>query len=311
MKRGSITLLQTVTVLIAISALVLLLWEPHIEGRNAHAGFFQIYFHDPFLAYAYLASLPFFVALHHAFKALGSAGRDKASPQAAVKSLRTIKRCAVSMIAFVVVGEIFIFLGESDDRAGGVFMGVLIALGSIVVAAAAAKFERILKNATILLLLFLWVGPAHADHIGHFANTDCSALPDETAVLPGDDTPKKLRDLCLGQRAWFEKRADFCDAMSTPADVRRCRSWMTIRLKKPEMCRKIPRSPDETPWIQDKLTPDHRGQAPYFDCLRSYANWTRSPGLCAKIPYRNPKDREECEKTARAYTLWDERKSPI
>jgi hypothetical protein len=35
----------------------------------------------------------------------------------------------------------------SDDAAGGVFMGVLITFGSIVIATAAAVFERILQNA--------------------------------------------------------------------------------------------------------------------------------------------------------------------
>jgi len=38
-------------------------------------------------------------------------------------------------------------LGNSDDRAGGVFMGILITFGSIVIATAAAMFERILQNA--------------------------------------------------------------------------------------------------------------------------------------------------------------------
>jgi hypothetical protein len=144
MNRSSKIFLQAAMVLIGIGALALLLWEPHIEGRNAHATLFEIYFKDPFLAYAYIASIPFFVALHHAFKALGYAGQNKVSSQAAVKALRTIKYCAMAMIGFAAVGEIFILLGDSDDRAGGVFMGILITFGSTVVAAAAGKFERIL-----------------------------------------------------------------------------------------------------------------------------------------------------------------------
>jgi hypothetical protein len=40
--------LQAVIVLIGIGALALMLWEPHIEGRNAHATLFEIYFNDPF-----------------------------------------------------------------------------------------------------------------------------------------------------------------------------------------------------------------------------------------------------------------------
>src|SRR5215467_14229954 len=144
MKRSSTIFLQVVIVLIGIGALAIMLWEPHIEGRNAHATSFEIYFRDPFLAYAYIASVPFFVALYQAFRVLGYAGQNKVFSQAAVKALRTIKYCAIAIIGFVAVGEIFIMLGDSDDRAGGVFMGILITFGSIVIAAAAAMFERIL-----------------------------------------------------------------------------------------------------------------------------------------------------------------------
>jgi len=146
MKRCSI-FLQVVIVLIGIGVLALMLWEPQIEGRNAHATLFEIYFKDPFLAFAYVASTPFFVALYQAFKVLGYAGQNKIFSQAAVKALRTIKYCAISIIGFVAVGEIFIMLNTSDDRAGGVFMGILITFGSVVIATAAAMFERILQNA--------------------------------------------------------------------------------------------------------------------------------------------------------------------
>lgn len=147
MKRSSTLFLQIVIVLIGLGALALLLWEPHLEGRNAHASLFEIYFKDPFLAYAYIGSIAFFVALFQAFKVLGYAGQNQVFTQAAVKALRTIKYCAMTIIGFVVVGELFIMFNDSDDRAGGVFMGVLITFGSIVMATAAAVFERILQNA--------------------------------------------------------------------------------------------------------------------------------------------------------------------
>jgi hypothetical protein len=147
MKRSSTIFLQVVIVLIGIGALALLLWEPHIEGRNAHATLFEIYFKDPFLALVYIGSIPFFMALYQAFKVLGYAGQNKVFSQAAVKALRTIKYCALAIIGFVAVEEFFIMLNNSDDRAGGVFMGILITFGSIVIATAAAMFERILQNA--------------------------------------------------------------------------------------------------------------------------------------------------------------------
>jgi hypothetical protein len=136
-----------VLVLIGIGGLAFLLWEPHTEGRNTHATLFEIYFKDPFLAYAYIGSIPFFVGLYHGFKVLGYAGRNKEFSPSAVRSLRTIKYCAIALVGFVAVGEAFIMLGHSDDRAGGVFMGIVITFVSIVVATAMAVLERALQNA--------------------------------------------------------------------------------------------------------------------------------------------------------------------
>ena len=148
MKRSSTIFLQTVIVLIGIGTLALMLWEPQIEGRNAHATQFEIYSNDPFLALVYIGSIPFFVALYQAFKVLRYAGQNKVISPEAVKALRTIKYCALTIIGFVVVEEIFIMLNHgSDDAAGGVFMGILITFGSIVIATAAAVFEKTLHNA--------------------------------------------------------------------------------------------------------------------------------------------------------------------
>ena len=147
MKLGATLFLRGVLVLIGIGALAFLLLEPHFEGRNAHATLFAIYFKDPFLAYAYVASIAFFVGLYHAFKVLGYAGRNQEFSPAAVKSVRTIRYCALALIGFVLGGEVFIMLGDSDDRAGGVFMGVLILFASVVVATATTVLERTLQNA--------------------------------------------------------------------------------------------------------------------------------------------------------------------
>jgi Protein of unknown function (DUF2975) len=146
-KRGATVFLRAVVVLVGIGAVALLLWEPQIEGVNAHATLFAIYFKDPFLAYAYVASIPFFVGLYQAFKVLEYAGQNKEFSPSAVRSLRTIKHCAIAIIGFVAGGEVFIMSHESDDRAGGVFVGMLIIFASIVVATAMAVLERASQKA--------------------------------------------------------------------------------------------------------------------------------------------------------------------
>jgi hypothetical protein len=147
MKSGATLFLRAVLVLFGIGALTLLLVEPHLEGRNAQATLFEIYFKDPFLAYAYVASIPFFVGLYHGTKILGYAGRNKEFTPSTVSSVRTIKYCAIALIGFVVGAVAFIVSSDSDDHAGGVVIGVVIAFASIVVATAMTVIERALQKA--------------------------------------------------------------------------------------------------------------------------------------------------------------------
>ena len=151
MKRGLTIFLQIVIVLIGIGALALMLWEPHIEGRNVHATLFEICFKDPFLAYAYIASISFFVALYQAFRLFGYIGRNEVFSQPSVRALRTIKYCAKVIVGFVVAAEAYLFIVRpGDDIAGGVFMGLLIIFVSCVIAVAAAVFEKTLQSAVDL-----------------------------------------------------------------------------------------------------------------------------------------------------------------
>lgn len=145
--KSSTLFLQAVIVLIGIAAVALLLWEPHLEGRNAHATLFQIYFNDPFLAYAYIASVPFFAALYHAFKMLDYARRNTVFTGAGVAAMRAIKHCAAALVGFIAVGEVFIILGSSDDRAGGIAMGLLMGTAAAIVAATANVLELLIRGA--------------------------------------------------------------------------------------------------------------------------------------------------------------------
>lgn len=148
MKSSSALFLQVVIVLIGIGTLAFMLWEPHIEGRNAHATTFQIYFKDPFLAYVYVGSTPFFVALYRAFGLFGHVRRNGAFSQVSVDALRAIKRCAIVLIGFVAGGVVFILMfGDKEDRPPGVFMSFLFTAASSVIAIAAAMFARKLQNA--------------------------------------------------------------------------------------------------------------------------------------------------------------------
>jgi hypothetical protein len=87
------------------------------------------------------------MALYQAFKVLGYVRQNKTFSQAAAKALRIIKYCAMALIGFVAVSVVFMMFGDKEDRPAGLFTRLLVAFPSIVIATAAAKFERILQNA--------------------------------------------------------------------------------------------------------------------------------------------------------------------
>ena len=149
MKRNSTIFFQVVIVLLGIGVFACLLWEPHLEGRNVNATLFESYFKDLFLAYIYLAFVPFFVGLYQAFKILGYARRNEIFFQPSVRALRIIRYCALTTVIFILGAEayLFIFIRGKDDIAGGVMMGLFVILVSAIIATAAAVFERILQNA--------------------------------------------------------------------------------------------------------------------------------------------------------------------
>ncbi len=150
MKKSEVIFLQIITVLFGLGVLVFMLWEPHIEGRNVNATLFEIYFKDPFLACAYIASIAFFIGLYQVYKLLAHIGDNNLFTLDSVKALRTIKYCAKSLVTFVLAGEAYLFMVRpEDDIAGGVFMGLLMIAVFGTVAIVAGRFERILQNVVI------------------------------------------------------------------------------------------------------------------------------------------------------------------
>ena len=154
MKRGSTIFLQVVIVLIGIGALAWLIRFPQTEGRATNLDLFGIYW-DPVIAYMYVASVPFFVALYQAFKLLGYIGQNEVFSLSYVRALRTIKYCAIAGIGFIVVGEAWLFtitMGGTDDPAGPRALGIIFTFVSIVIATAAGVFEKLLQNAVEMRL---------------------------------------------------------------------------------------------------------------------------------------------------------------
>src|SRR5690606_26229377 len=148
MKRTAIQFFQLVIVITGIAVFAMLIRLPLTEGRATHLDLFSIYF-DPFILYGYAASIAFFVALYKAFKLLGYIGQDRVFSSDSVKALKSIKYSAIVLSSLIVLAGLYIrlFHHKEDDPAGFLAICIVTAFASIVVATAAAIFEKLLQNA--------------------------------------------------------------------------------------------------------------------------------------------------------------------
>lgn len=151
MKRISTIFLQAVVVIIGIIALAFMIRMPMIEGRAANLDLLSIY-SDPFILYGYAASIAFFIALYKAFRLLGYIRQNRVFSPVSVKALRSIKYCALILSILIVVAGLYIriFHSKDDDPAGFIAMCIVATFASVVVATAAAIFEKLLQKAVDL-----------------------------------------------------------------------------------------------------------------------------------------------------------------
>jgi hypothetical protein len=150
MKKSATTFLKGVLILIASIALTTLIWFPQTEGRAANLDLVSIYA-DPFILYIYIAFIPFFATFYQAFKLLGYIEKNKAFSQVAVNTLRNIKYCALALSGFIGAAMSYIAItSKEDDPAGAIAMSIVIIFASIVIATAAAVFQKLLQNAVDL-----------------------------------------------------------------------------------------------------------------------------------------------------------------
>ena len=120
-KQGSTTFLKVIIFLIGIAVLALcIFWLPEIAIREAkeHPGDYSLY---PLLVCAYGFCITFSVALYQVFKLLTYIEKNNAFSELSLKSLKVIKKCAFTIIFFIVLGIVYLKVlakVTGDDAAG-------------------------------------------------------------------------------------------------------------------------------------------------------------------------------------------------
>jgi hypothetical protein len=95
-----------------------------------------------------IPAIPFFIALYQAFKLLGYIENGKVFSNISVKALKNIKYCGFAISLLYVIGMPYVFyVVQKDDNTGVIAIGCVVIFASVVIATAAAVFEKLLQNA--------------------------------------------------------------------------------------------------------------------------------------------------------------------
>lgn len=148
MKRISVRFLQVIILLIAVAALTILIRFPLTEGRAENLDLFDIY-SDPFILYGYAGSILFFIALYKTFRLLGYIGQNEVYSPRSVRTVKSIKYCAILLSVLIVIAGLYIRLchNKNDDPAGFLAICTVAVFVSVSVVAATAMFEKFLRKA--------------------------------------------------------------------------------------------------------------------------------------------------------------------
>lgn len=94
------------------------------------------------------SAIPYFFALYQAFLLLRYIDNNKAFSDLAVKPLKKIKICAITIsILHLFVLPLFYVFAELDDAPGVIFVGLVVPFASLVIAVFAAVLQKLLQEA--------------------------------------------------------------------------------------------------------------------------------------------------------------------
>jgi MFS family permease len=142
MYKRSTLILKAVITLIGAGVLLLCLFALPAGIASDNAGYYR-----PILIGMYVPALPFFLALFYAFKLLSYIDSGKVFSELSVSALRIIKYCAIVICGVYIVGIPYIFqVAQRDDAPGVALIGFIFIFGSLVVATAAAIFQKLVQN---------------------------------------------------------------------------------------------------------------------------------------------------------------------
>jgi len=146
-KRGTTIFLKLAVLLIGVPILALCIFGiPWLANNPVNPNYAGALY--PIVIMMYVSVIPFIVALYQAFRLLSYIDKNEAFSLISVKSLKTIKYCAIviSSLYFVMLPFVYV-VAEKDDAPGLILMGMVPIFASLVIALFSAVLQRLLQEA--------------------------------------------------------------------------------------------------------------------------------------------------------------------
>ncbi|WP_127547093.1 DUF2975 domain-containing protein [Paenibacillus amylolyticus] len=147
MKRGTTIFLKLAVLLIGVPILALCIFGiPWLANNPVNPNYAGALY--PIVIIMYVSVIPFIFALYQAFRLLSYIDKNEAFSLMSVKSLKTIKYCAIviSSLYFVMLPFVYV-VAEKDDAPGLILMGMVPIFASLVIAVFSAVLQRLLQEA--------------------------------------------------------------------------------------------------------------------------------------------------------------------
>ncbi|WP_391209559.1 DUF2975 domain-containing protein [Psychrobacillus sp. L4] len=147
MKQSTTTFLKTAIFIIGIIVLSLFTFLlPGLATDAAKMNPEYAYLRFPVLIGMYITSIPFFLALYHAWKLLNYIESENAFSKLSVMALRHIKNNAISIIILYVIG-LFLLVSQNALHPGIAIIGAVIIFATLVISVFAEVLQELLRSA--------------------------------------------------------------------------------------------------------------------------------------------------------------------
>ncbi|NBD24741.1 DUF2975 domain-containing protein [Paenibacillus glycinis] len=149
MKRGTTLFLKAAVILIGSPILALCIFVvPGLANFAVELYPDQHYLKALVFIDLYAAAIPFYYALHQAFRLLSYIDANRAFSELSVRALKNIKACAIAIAIILAAGlPLFYLVAEKDDAPGMIVIGLVLIFASLVIAVFAAVLQMLLREA--------------------------------------------------------------------------------------------------------------------------------------------------------------------